>query len=783
MNKQEIPIMFCFDNNYVIPAAVAFYSMLENCNKNYFYRMYVLHTDISNDNQQKLKDNIKKFSSFSDLTFINMNNKFEELWRKIETKGHFSKEVMYKVLVASIFPKYDKIITSDVDVVFLNDISESYFSIDSGEDYYLAGIKIIGKLKWYMDQYLRVFTKEEVEKLSGFCGGYIVFNLKKLREDNMEEKFIKCFENDGYRINQMEQDVLNLCCYPKTKRIPLKYLACSYMWDEYKTEKDMETDIYYKKEEIEDAMKNTVQLHYATSKKPWKDVDCTKSEVWFEYLMKTNFVVDYLKSLPNKIVIPQNRVKQIQDKNEELLRKNITNELVPKITAEVTETLKREYIENKRNSTIKAKINNKFGKYRWFRIMKYIWKNPFFLFKASFYKKLKEKINNKLDKQDFSLIILDDVFPSIYSPFRYEEYTKYFLNIKSVYAFSTGLSLHALSEKRKMEEVIEEFYEKFPQLKERVYELNNDNINKIKGVKNKVAIVTFLQNMQNNLEIIEKYKIPFIFTLYPGGGFILNDKESDEKLKRICKSKYFKKVIVTQDIVNNYLLDKNICNKDKIEFIYGIVTPKEILNNNIENKRYYEVNKDTLDICFVAHKYSDRGIDKGYDLFIESAKKLAKHKNIKFHVIGGFDESDIDVTELKDKIKFYGIKPSDWLRNFYKEMDIIISPNRPFILSKGSFDGFPTGSCTEAMVNGVLLICTDELNLNVKFKNSRDLIIIKPTMEDIVREVEMLYNNPNKLINIAKCGQEKCKKIYSEESQVTPRIKLIKRIAKKHYNY
>lgn len=783
MNKQEIPIMFCFDNNYVIPAAVAFYSMLENCNKNYFYKMYVLHTDISKDNQQKLKNNIEKFSSFSDLTFINMNNKFEELWRKIETKGHFSKEVMYKVLVASIFPQYDKIIASDVDVVFLNDISESYFSIDISEDYYLAGIKMIGKLKWYMNQYLKVFTEAEVEKLSGFCGGYIVFNLKKLREDNMEEKFIKCFENDGYRINQMEQDVLNLCCYPKTKRISLKYLACSYMWDEYKTEKDKETDIYYKKEEIEDAMKNTVQLHYATSKKPWKDVDCTKSEVWFEYLMKTNFVVDYLKSLPNKIIIPQNRVKQIQDENEKLLRENITNELVPKITAEVTETLKREYIENKRNSTIKAKINNKFGRYRWFRIMKYIWKNPFFLFKASFYKKLKEKINNKLDKQEFSLIILDDVFPSIYSPFRYEEYTKYFLNIKSVYAFSTGLSLHALSEKRKMEEVIEEFYGKFPQLKERVYELNNDNINKIKGIKNKVAIVTFLQNMQNNLEIIEKYKIPFIFTLYPGGGFILNDEESDEKLKKICNSKYFQKVIVTQDIVKNYLLDKNICDKDKIEFIYGIVTPKEILDNNIGNKRYYKVNKDTLDICFVAHKYSDKGIDKGYDLFIESAKKLAKHKNITFHVIGGFDESDIDVTELKDKIKFYGIKPSDWLRNFYKEMDIIISPNRPFILSKGSFDGFPTGSCTEAMVNGVLLICTDELNLNVKFKNRKNLIIIKPTIEDIVREVEMLYSSPNKLTNIAKCGQEKCKKIYSEESQVTPRIKLIKRIAKRYYNY
>ena len=769
MNKQEIPLMFCFDNNYVLPAAVAFYSLLEHANRNYYYKLYILHTDISKYNQKKLIENVKEFSEFSELIFVDMENKFEGLWERIETKGHFSKEVMYKVLVASIFPIYDKIIVSDVDVVFLNDISESYFAIDSSEDYYLAGVKMIGKMKWYMDQYLKFFTEEEVEKLSGFCGGYLVFNLKKLREDNMEEKFVECFEKEGHRINQMEQDVLNLCCYPKTKRLPLKYVACSYMWDEYKSEKDKETDIWYSKKEIEDAMENTVQLHYATSRKPWKNVDCTKSEVWFEYLVKTNFLREYLEKLPNQMVLPEERIQKIKDEYSERIRADVINS----VTEEV-----------KRNCTIRAKVNNKFGKYRIFRICKYICKNPLFLFTPSFYKKIYEKLQNRLDKQDFSLVIFDDVFPSIYSPFRFEEYMEYFHNIKFVYALTTGISFDAIKEKRNVQEVIQDFEEKHPEFKKRIFKLDYEHKKELTKIRNKVGIITFLQNTSNNLELLERYEIPFIFTLYPGGGFILDDKTSDEKLRKICSSKMFQKVIVTQKNTYEYLIKKGFCEENQIEFIYGIVTPEEILRNDTAEKKYYKRGKETLDICFVAHKYSKKGLDKGYDLFIESAKHLAKkHKNIYFHVIGGFDGNEFDIAELGDRIKFYGVKTSKWLKEFYKHMDIIISPNRPFILAKGAFDGFPTGSCTEAMINGVLLICTDELKLNTKFENGKDLILIKPQIDDILENIENLYNNPERIIEIASNGKERTKKIYSKENQIRPRIKTIRKVAKKYYKY
>ena len=189
-----IPIMYCFDTNYVIPAAVTFYSLLEHANRDYYYKFYVLHSDITEEQQEKLQDTIKEFRDFSSLEFINMNNRFDELWNSIYKGGHFSKEVMYKLLIASIFPQYEKIIVTDVDVVFLGDVSPSYTEFNCNEDYYLAGIKPIGKISFYLKNYETDWTSDEIAKLGHICGGYLVANLKKIREDNMEEVFINFFK-------------------------------------------------------------------------------------------------------------------------------------------------------------------------------------------------------------------------------------------------------------------------------------------------------------------------------------------------------------------------------------------------------------------------------------------------------------------------------------------------------------------------------------------------------------------------------------------------------------
>ena len=743
--KTNIPIMYCFDTNYVIPAAAAFYSLLEHASKDYDYTFYVLHSDITERQQDKLKETIQQFDNCK-LEFIDMNHRFDDLWGKIYKGGHFSKEVMYKLLVSSIFPKLDKIIVSDVDVVFLNDISESFFELTDKDDAYIAGVKPIGKIKGYLDNYAPDWTKEEISMMGNVCGGYLVMNLKKIREDNYEQVFLDYFQNNGYRLNQMEQDIFNITCHGKIKHLHLKYVACSYMWDYYKTDEDKLTDCNYTKEEIDEAMNNPVQLHYATSIKPWKNVDCTKSDEWFKYIMKTPFAQEFLNDLPNKIVIPEERIVGIKKTKESL--------------------------------------KSRLGKTKVGRVIKMIIKKPTMLFTKEFWKKVLRKIK----KKEYSFLVFDDTFPSARSPFRYEEFIKYSLDNYNTYFAVTGASLPALKEYRHISDVITEFVENNPHFYNRIIDVSEPNrkekLEELKKIKNPIAIFVFEKNiigdLYDNLSFLEENNIPFVFTLYPGGGFVINDKESDKNLQRIFNSHCFKKVIVTQKNVKEYLLNKKYCSEDKIEMIFGVVTPEKTLKKH-KSKKYYPL-KENIGICFVAHKYSKLGEDKGYDLFVETAKRICKlHDNVTFDVVGDFDNKTIDVKEIENRITFNGDLSTEELIKIYKRNDIILSPTRPFVLNKGSFDGFPTGATTEAMINGLLAVTTDELCLNYVFDED-EIIIVKPNVEDILEKIENIICNPRMLKSIAKKGEKKARKIYSYKSQLKNRIELINELAKEYYN-
>ena len=131
--KQIIPIMHCFNDDYVIPASVSFLSMLENANPSYFYKLFVLHTDISEPHQNTLHSIVSRFENAS-LEFIDMSDRFKREFDKMKMKAHYAKEVFYKILAPTIFKKYEYIIITDVDVVFCGDIAEIYaFSYGGGD--------------------------------------------------------------------------------------------------------------------------------------------------------------------------------------------------------------------------------------------------------------------------------------------------------------------------------------------------------------------------------------------------------------------------------------------------------------------------------------------------------------------------------------------------------------------------------------------------------------------------------------------------------------------------
>ncbi len=294
----EIPVMHCFDDNYVIPAAVSFSSMLSHANPQYAYRLYVLHSDITVHHQKKLAGLVEKYPNAS-LTFINMNNRLHDVWASCGTDhGHLRKEVFYKLLAPSLFPQYQKIIITDVDVVFSGDIAPSYFVLDEYPEAYYAGVRQINPKgtflrDYYNNTYKKQMDSEEFAQLK-ICGGYLVANLERLRRDGMEEAMVDCLRKNIATLWQLEQDVINYCCRDKQiVYLPLNYVVCSYMYDLCREPSVCASDPHYTYREMRDAMEHPIQLHYATGSKPWNDPEITKAELWYQQLKRTSFQEDY----------------------------------------------------------------------------------------------------------------------------------------------------------------------------------------------------------------------------------------------------------------------------------------------------------------------------------------------------------------------------------------------------------------------------------------------------------------------------------------------------------
>ena len=214
-----VPIAFCFDANLVMPAGVCITSLLKNADIDTFYDIYILHSAIEDKDLKKLAELIDIYHNCN-ITFISVQDKFSTAYqvRGITTLTYC------RLLIPELIVKYDKILYSDVDVIFRSDLTE-YYNIDLGDNYFGAVDVVIPlrpDIKNYMEKKLRIDST-----MGYFLAGNLVINSKKLREDNMVEKFIEMSRND-YHFQDM--DIINISCQGKFAAIPLSYCLTNYFY-------------------------------------------------------------------------------------------------------------------------------------------------------------------------------------------------------------------------------------------------------------------------------------------------------------------------------------------------------------------------------------------------------------------------------------------------------------------------------------------------------------------------------------------------------------------------
>jgi hypothetical protein len=110
-------------------------------------------------------------------------------------------------------------------------------------------------------------------------------------------------------------------------------------------------------------------------------------------------------------------------------------------------------------------------------------------------------------------------------------------------------------------------------------------------------------------------------------------------------------------------------------------------------------------------------------------------------------------------------------------MDIIMSPNISGKIWPGSFDGFPTTSCTEGGLRGVAIFCTDEFNSAAgNFIDGQDFVLINYDLEHILYKIDNYYRKPAELKAVGECGSQKILDLYSYQSQMAPRIRILREL-------
>lgn len=269
-----IPIAFAFDNNLILPACVCISSLMVNAKKDTFYDIFILHSSHLALKKEEL-DKLPQYYKNCRIQYRQVDDTFDSAF---EIRG-ITTSTYYRLLIPDLIPEYDKIIYSDVDVIFRSDLSDIYLSTTLHNNY-VAGVNALIPFIPDMKTYYQKMKKVDMKGI--IYAGNIILNSKKIREDNIIDQFKKLSK---FNFRFQDLDVLNIACQNKIVYLKPDFCVTTY-FSELSIRNRKILQQYWTDNDIALALQNGI-VHY-NGQKPWKGF-CVNFDIWWEYYRKSPF--------------------------------------------------------------------------------------------------------------------------------------------------------------------------------------------------------------------------------------------------------------------------------------------------------------------------------------------------------------------------------------------------------------------------------------------------------------------------------------------------------------
>ncbi len=250
----NVNVCVACDDNYSKYAGVVIASILSNSAKSTNLSFYILDGGITEEHKKEILSlkNIKDCS----INFVKINDEDFNEYQKVCTHKYITIATYYRLKLPSLLPNVSRVIYLDCDTVVNRDLTELFETHLTKEVF--AGCNDV--------------DPNEVKINPTYVNaGVLVIDLDNMREQDLEEKFLKYTQENFETIKCGDQTIINEVCKGNIKIVDSSW--------------NVQTSDFMNRSDL---TRNPKIIHYIAKNKPWKDISlCYFKNYYIKYLQLT----------------------------------------------------------------------------------------------------------------------------------------------------------------------------------------------------------------------------------------------------------------------------------------------------------------------------------------------------------------------------------------------------------------------------------------------------------------------------------------------------------------
>jgi lipopolysaccharide biosynthesis glycosyltransferase len=258
-----VPVVFAFDDRVLRPAAVAIRSLVDSALPKTCYEIHILHPGF----HARAADGFRSLVASTRHRILLHRVRDERIGDLPCGKGSWTSIVYQRFLIPEVLASHERVIYSDVDVYFRDDLS-SLMQLDMQECPIGA---VIGEENG-PDMRCHTFFPENTSSYV-FMSGFLLMDLDRMRAEDVSGGVFRAAKRFGSRLKMYDLDALNLA---GTRMHPLSFRYC-VLESVYAADDPTDADEYswlsrvYSRSDLEEARSDPAVIHYAGKLgKPWR---------------------------------------------------------------------------------------------------------------------------------------------------------------------------------------------------------------------------------------------------------------------------------------------------------------------------------------------------------------------------------------------------------------------------------------------------------------------------------------------------------------------------------